>query len=148
MLSMLTMRASDANPLAATIKPDTHTPPRRRHNRKLGISQARPRSGPVRVRETPPSSPAVRPAPPPTAPAPPRSGPHSCCRKCRIPGMLYCARAASPASPSGSGPLPPPPPGKTGLLLLLLKKTPGPACSSMAGLGGDLRVSCRVAGSR
>lgn len=60
---------------------------------------------------------------------------HSCCRKCKIPGILYCALAASPASPSGRGPFPPP--GKMELLLLL-KNTPGPACSSMAGLGGTL----------
>lgn len=61
---------------------------------------------------------------------------HSCCRKCRIPGRLYWARAApaaaapSPAaaaSARGPSPLAPPAPG-----WLLLKKTPGPACSSMA----------------
>lgn len=61
---------------------------------------------------------------------------HSCWRKCRIPGKLYWARAApaaaapSPAAAaSARGPRPLAPPA---LGWLLLKKTPGPACSSMA----------------
>lgn len=90
--------------------------------------------------------------------------PHSCCRKCRMPGTLYWARDADTgaAAPEAETPPPPPPPppaaaaaaaaaaaspdsspgppagggrSRALLLLLLLKKTPGPACSSMAGPG-------------
>ncbi len=61
---------------------------------------------------------------------------HSCCRKCKIPGILYWARAVSPP-PSSPGWGAFAPPGRIELLLLL-KNTPGPACSSMArpGIGG------------
>lgn len=74
---------------------------------------------------------------------------HSCCRKCRIPGRLYWARAApaaaapSPAaaaSARGPRPLAPPAPG-----WLLLKNTPGPACSSMA--AAETRGAAQAASS-
>lgn len=70
---------------------------------------------------------------------------HSCCRKCSIPGILYCALAASPPPPSPvCGPFPPPLANNE--LLLLLKNTPGPACSSMArpGWGGLDAQLCRL----
>lgn len=81
---------------------------------------------------------------------------HSCWRKCKIPGTLYWALTASPPPKSPvCGALIFPPPDKPELLLL--KKTPGPACSSMAGPGrrgfrfcpalSTVSVSCPPEGS-